>query len=168
MSGNSGSVSRSALGALALVAAGVACFAITALSADQAQAPNPAEQQIKYRKALYVVMAGNFGPIYAMASGKAPYDAAALTQRSERVSFIAGILPEAFPAGSGTGAPTRALPEIWQQRAEFDKLMKDLGDRAAALVTAARTSDLKQIQPAVGALGDACKACHDKFRKKEE
>ena len=168
MSNHSQSTRRSARAALALVMGGVACFAITALGADQAQAPNPAEQQIKYRKALYTVMAGNFGPVYAMASGKAPYDAAALAKRAERVSFIAGILPEAFPPGSGSGAPTRALPGIWEKRAEFDQLMQDLGDRAAALVSAARTGDLKQIQPAVGALGDACKACHDKFKRKDE
>jgi cytochrome c556 len=162
------SVSRSTLGGPALVAVVVAAFAIAALGADQPQAPNPAEQQIKYRKALFNVMAGNFGPINAMVSGKAPYDAAALAKRADRVAFVAGILPEAFPAGSGTGAPTRALPEIWQNRAEFDKLMQALGDKSAALATTAKSNDLKQIQPAFSALGDACKACHDKFREKDK
>ncbi len=153
-------------GSLGLALGVLAGFALLTLRAMAAE-PSPAELQIKYRKALYTVMAGNFGPAYAMANGKIPYDAAAFTQRAERVNFIAGILPEAFPAGSGTGAPTRALPEIWTNSAEFDKRMQELGEKSAALVAAAKTGDLKQIQPAVGAVGLACKNCHDKFRKEE-
>jgi cytochrome c556 len=130
-------------------------------------AASPAEQQIRYRMALYTVMAGNAGPIFAMSDGKLPYDAAAAVKRAERVSFIAGILPEAFPVGSNVGADTEALPDIWKNRADFDRLMKNLGDKAAALVTAARTNDLKQLQAASGALAKTCKACHDKYRKKE-
>jgi cytochrome c556 len=97
-----------------------------------------------------------------------PYDAAALTKRVERVKFIAGILPEAFPDGSGAGAPTRALPKIWTNRAEFDRLMQALNEKTAALASVAASGDLKQIEPAVNAVGTACKNCHDKFRKEED
>jgi len=159
---------RWALATGVISAAGVALLALQALAADQPKGPSPAEQQIKYRKALYTVMATNFGPAYAMATGKMPYDAAAFAKRAERVKFIAAILPEAFPDGSGVGAPTRALPEIWTKRAEFDKLMQALAEKTAALASAAASGDLKQIQPAVTAVGTACKNCHDKFRKEED
>jgi hypothetical protein len=49
-------------GAIA-IAAVIAFAGLRAYAAEQE--PSPAEQQIKYRKALYVVMAGNFGPAYA-------------------------------------------------------------------------------------------------------
>jgi len=149
--------------AASAVLTGLALLALRATAAD----PSPAELQIKYRKALYTVMAGNFGPAYAMANGRIPYDAAEFTKRAERVNFIAGILPEAFPAGSAAGAPTRALPEIWTNSAGFAGRMQELSEKSAALVAAAKTGDLKQIQPAVGAVGLACKSCHDKFRKEE-
>jgi cytochrome c556 len=168
MSARKFSSSRLMRGAVVLLASGALTVALEALSADQPKGPSPAQQQIKYRQALYTVLASNAGPIFAMASGKMPYDAAALSKRAERVNFVAGILPEAFPAGSDAGAPTRALPKIWKDRADFDQLMQDLSDKAAALLTAAKTNDWKQIQPSVGALGDACKACHDKYKKKEE
>jgi cytochrome c556 len=152
------------LGAVA-IAAVIAAAGVRAYAAEQG--PSPAEQQIKYRKALYVVMAGNFRQAYAMANGKLPYDAAALVRRAERVAFIAAILPEAFPPGSGSGAPTRAKPEIWSGRADFDDRMQELSDKVAALVVAAKSGDLKQIQPAVDAVGLACKNCHDKYRTEE-
>jgi cytochrome c556 len=159
---------RWARAAILVTTGAVAMLALRALAADQPKGPSPAEQQINYRKALYTVMATNFGPVYAMASGKMPYDAAALTKRAERVKFIAAILPEAFPEGSGSGAPTRALPEIWTNRAEFDRLMQALVEKTTALATAAASGDLKQIQPATNAVGTACKNCHDKFRKEED
>jgi cytochrome c556 len=152
---------------LALGSVGALLLALRVLSADQPQGPSLAQKQIEYRQALYTVMANNAGPLFAMASNKMPYDAAAFAKRADRVSFIAGILPEAFPAGSGAGAPTEALPAIWEKRADFDQLMQDLGDKAAAVVSAAKTRDLKQVQPAVAALGKACKNCHEKFRKEE-
>lgn len=143
----------------------VALLALRVHAADPG--PSAAEQQIKYRKALYTVMAANFGQAYAMANGKMPYDAAAFSKRADRVAFVAAVLPEAFPDGSDKGAPTRALAEIWTDRADFDLLMKDLADKSAALVVAGKSGDLKQIQPAVGAVGGACKNCHDKYRAEE-
>lgn len=153
--------------ALAICGAGALSLALRAVSADQPQGPSLAQKQIEYRQALYTVMANNAGPLFAMASNKMPYDAAAFARRAERVSFVAGILPEAFPAGSGAGAPTDALPDIWEKRAEFDQLMQNLSDKVAAVVLAATSNDLKQVQPAVAALGDACKNCHKKFRRDE-
>lgn len=153
--------------ALALLSIGTLLLALRALSADPPQGPSLAQKQIEYRQALYTVMANNAGPLFAMANNKMPFDAAAFLKHAERVSFIAAILPEAFPAGSGSGAPTDALPKIWENRADFDQKMQTLGDKAAALLMAARTSELKQVQPAVAALGDACKNCHEKYRKDE-
>jgi cytochrome c556 len=168
MSARKFSNSRLLRGAVVLLATGALTVALEAVSADQPKGPTPAQQQIKYRQALYTVLAANAGPIFAMAAGKIPYDAATVSKRAERVNFVAGILPEAFPAGSDAGAPTRALPKIWTDRADFDQLMRDLSDKAAALLTAAKTNDWKQIKPAAGELGDACKACHDKYRKKDD
>ena len=101
----------------------------------------------------------------AMASGKMPYDAKAFQLRADRVAFMATITPEVFPAGTATGGiPSKAKPEIWQDRADFDKLMKDLGDKTAALAVAAKSGSLDTIKPAFEAAAGACKACHDKYK----
>jgi cytochrome c556 len=143
-----------ALAALALVAAGTV----------QAQGSKEAEQAIAYRKAAYTVLYNNFGPLGAMATGKMPYDAKLFQSRAERVAFMATITPDVFPAVSKSGAPTKAKPEIWDNQAEFTKLMKDLTDKTAALAVASKSGSLDTIKPAFGAAAQTCKACHDKFK----
>jgi len=54
-----------------------------AAGAVQAQGqPTKGEQMLKYRKAVYQAIAWNFGPMGAMAQGKAPFDAAEFAMRA--------------------------------------------------------------------------------------
>ena len=112
-------------------------------------------------------MGGNFGPLAAMVQGKAPYEPKEFVTRAERVAFVARLLDEAFPPDSKSGAPTQAKPEIWANRAEFDRLLEDMQTKTAELARVAGSQDMEQIRPAFGAAGEACKACHDKFREKK-
>ena len=148
------------LSTVTLVALGAAVAAAPLL----AQNANRGAQQIKYRQSAYTILGAQMGIMGAMASGRAPYDAKAFQTAADRAAVLASIAAETFPAGSDTGAPTKAKPEIWAQQAEFQKLMKDLTDRSTALAQAARSNNLDTIKPAVGALGGTCKACHDKYK----
>lgn len=105
----------------------------------------------------------NFGPMGAMASGKAPFDAAVFQRNAARVAFLSSIAPDVFPEVSKTGN-TKAKPEIWANKAEFDKLMKDFGDKANSLALASKSGTLDGSKAAFGAAAGACKACHDKFK----
>jgi cytochrome c556 len=135
------------------------------LSGDAfAQAAPTAEQAIKYRQSVYKVLLWNFGPMAAVAQGKAPYNAQEFTRRAERVALLAPMLIEGYPPGSDTGATTRAKPEIWQNMAEFRELMSTMEGKASDLAAAARTGDEAKAKAAFGQLGAACKACHDKYR----
>ena len=131
----------------------------------RAQEPSRAEQLIKYRQSIYRVLNGNFAPLAAMATGKAPFDAEAAAMRAERVAYLAAMLDEAYPADSQAGAPTRVKPEIWANRAEFDGLLEDMQSKTAELAKVAGGGDQAAITAAFGAAGKSCKACHDKFRK---
>jgi cytochrome c556 len=150
----------------AALAAGA--FVVAGALADtvHAQEPTRAERLIQYRRALYRVIGGNFGPLAAMVQGKAPYEAGEFIVRAERVAYLAKMLDEVFPEDSRSGAPTKAREEIWSNRVEFDRLLKDMQEKTAALAHVAKARDMEQIRPALGAAGNACKACHDKFREK--
>lgn len=132
-----------------------------------AQQPTKAEQMLKYRKALYSVMAWNFGPMSGMAQGKIPYNAADFALRAERVAQIAPMLAESF--GPETkGLPNSELkPEMWDNRADFDAKMKDLVDRSATLAQVAKGGDEAKTKAAFFDTANACKACHDKYKKKD-
>ena len=127
-------------------------------------APSKAEQLLKYRKSLYQVVAFNFGPMGAMAQGKAPYDAAEFARRAERVAMIAPLLAESFSADT-KGLPNSELkPEMWANRADFDAKLKDMVERSATLATVAKSGDFAKSKAAFFDTANTCKACHDKYK----
>jgi cytochrome c556 len=156
------SISLRKNGVLAL--AGTLALAFAAVGTAQAQGSKEAEAAIKYRQSVYTVIYNNFGPLGAMASGKAPFDLKTFQRNANRVVFMSAIAPETFPEASKTGN-TKAKPEIWANKAEFDRLMKDFQDKSGALASAAaRAKSVDDVKAAFGATGAACKACHDKFK----
>ncbi len=141
--------------------------AVIALQSSQAAEQTKGEAEVDYRQSLYTVIGGNYHPLGAMAAGKMPFNAADAKLRAERVAFLTPMLKEAFPADSNGVGHTAAKPEIWTNRAEFDKLLQSLIDRSAALAAAANGGDEGKIKAAIEDTGKACKACHDKFRVKD-
>jgi cytochrome c556 len=125
---------------------------------------NRAAQQIKYRQAVYTVLGNQFGIMGAMAQGRAPWDAKAFATAADRAAFISTVAPDTFPTGSDTGAPTEAKPEIWRNQEEFGRMMRDLQDKTRALAAAAKGGDQNAAKAALGAAGQTCKACHDKYK----
>lgn len=148
-------------------AAGAALVLAGAAQISLAQSPTPAERAIEYRQAVFKVVAGNFGPLAQNAQGKLELQPGAARKYAERLAAIAEFPRDAFPDISREGK-TKAKPEIWTDRAEFDKLLNDFGAAAKALaaVTANASANPEDFKAAVGAVGNSCKGCHDKFREK--
>lgn len=141
-----------------------AALALAALPAT-AQAPSKGEQALKYRKSVYQVIAWNFGPMSAMAQGKVPYDPAEFARRAERVAALTPMLAEAYPPESRGVANSALKPEMWQNRADFEAKLKALVERSADLAAAARPGDFERAKAAFFETADACKACHDRYKK---
>jgi cytochrome c556 len=135
---------------------------VTALPAA-AQFAKP-EDAIKYRKAVFTVMAAHFGRIGAMAGGKAPFDAAAAQSNAEIATMMSKLPYVAFIAGTDTG-DTRAKPNVWSDADKFKAAATKMQDEMAKLNVAAKSGNLDQIKAAFDPVGKACKACHDDFRK---
>lgn len=129
--------------------------------------PSPAERAIEYRKAVYTVLGGNWGPIGQMVAGRMPFNGPVAAKSATRAAQIAAMAVDAYPDVSKDGN-TKAKPEIWTNRAEFDKINKDLSDHTAALAAllAKDTTGGDAFKAAATAVANDCKACHDKFRAK--
>ena len=157
---------RPALSNLVRILMAAALLAALTAAVAQEKPPSKAEQAIKYRQSVYKVILWNFGPVAAMAQGKIPYDAAEFARRAERVATMAPMLLEGYPEGTASepGIKTRARPEIWENKAEFEKLMHDMENKTAALATVAKEGDFDKSKAAFGDAAGACKACHEKFR----
>ena len=145
-----------------LVALVAALGALASLPAS-AQFQKP-EDAIKYRKAAFTVMGAHFGRIGAMASGKAPFDAAAAAANADIVATMSKLPYAGFIEGTASGE-TRAKPEIWTERVKFDAAAAKMQEEVAKLNVAAKSGNLDQIKVAFGAAGQSCKACHDNYRK---
>ncbi|MFO7594487.1 MAG: cytochrome c [Pseudomonadota bacterium] len=123
------------------------------------------EDAIKYRQAAFTLIKGNFGPMGAMVKGEMPYDSEAFAEYAANVAAVAGMADDGFIDGSDTG-DTKAKPEVWENRAEFDKRMREFQKLSGELAVVAKSGDMDQIKPKFGAVGKSCKACHDDFKSK--
>jgi cytochrome c556 len=124
-----------------------------------------ADAAIEYRQGALTVMAHHFGRIGAMASGKLPYDAKTVEADAELVATLSKLPWSAFVEGSDQGQ-TSARPEIWSQPDKFKAASQRLQDATAKLAEAARTGKQDAVKAAFSTTGEACKSCHDDFRKK--
>jgi len=145
-----------------LAAAAVA--ALLACGQAAAQFKNP-DEAIEYRQGALAVMGNHFGRIGAMVSGKVPFDAKAVQANADLVATLARLPWSAFVEGSDKG-DTNARPEVWSQADKFKAASQKLEDATVKLAVAAKTGNPDAVKAAFSATGDACKSCHDDFRKK--
>ena len=144
--------------------AAIAAAALLACGSAAAQFKSP-DDAIEYRQGALSVLGHHFGQLGAMANGKIPYDAAAAQANAQLVVTLARLPWSAFVEGSDKGE-TSARPEIWSQRDKFDAHAQKLQDATARLLEAARTGKPEALKAAFGPTADACKSCHDDFRKR--
>ena len=145
---------KSAFAAVILAATAVAV---------QAQQVKP-ENQVKYRRAAYTLMNLNLGSLAAMVEDKKPYNQDEATRNADFVAMLSTVPRNYF--GEGTDKDTKAKPEIWTHRADFDAKMDKMVGEAQKLPAVVRGGDLAAIEKQVGDLGRACKACHEEYRLK--
>ena len=144
--------------------AAVAAASLAMLSAE-AQTPKP-EDQIKLRKAAYSLMNYTFGSLESMATGKRAFNKDEAARNAELLAHLATIPKGFFGEGSDKAGETRARPEIWQKRADFDARMDQMQQETVKLAQAAKGGDQAAFKKAVNDVDASCTACHDDYRQK--
>jgi cytochrome c556 len=148
-------ITKNALAALA------ASIAVTSAAAQNMKP----EDQIEVRQAAYTLMGYSFGSIAQMAQGKRPYSKDDAVKYADLLAQVATVPQGFFGEGTDKG-DTRAKPEIWTKRAEFDEKMKKMLAEVAKLHEVTRTGDFEALKVQAKATGGTCGACHDEFRIK--
>ena len=81
----------------------------------------------------------------------------------EKISKNYTKLLDYFPENTKEGFKTEALPSIWENKKEFNDLMKKASDDMIKLAEAVDTAkDLRAIQKKF--MWSNCSACHSRFR----
>jgi len=83
---------------------------------------------------------------------------------AETMALNSEHIPMLFPEGSLT-EKSKAKPEIWQKRPEFESAAKNMGQWAVKLRDTARTKDAAATEAIMKDFGrQGCGTCHTPFR----
>lgn len=155
----SSSIRNSLLVLVTTVAVGLAPVAVSHI--------NDKEMAQSYRQSWFALVGMNFGPMVEMLKGNIPWNAEQMAAWGNDLGAIASMnTARGFPDGSEKGT-TRAKPEIWENKADFEDKMQDMKTAVAALQIAAASGDKGDIAKNIAATGKSCKACHDEYKSKD-
>ena len=118
------------------------------------------EEIIKGRKAMFSENYQNAKKISILLKSK-KIEEAKLLMKKISDNYIK--LLDYFPENTKEGFKTGALPSIWENKDEFNTLMKKASDDMIKLTKAIETAeDLRAVQKEL--MWSNCSACHNKFR----
>ncbi len=124
------------------------------------------EDIIKYRRNVMKANGAHAAAINAILQGKVDYKNQ-LADHAKALENIFKDIPSIFPKGSESG-DTKALPAVWDNRAEFEKRAGDAKQKSAEFAKAVMTGDTQVYSAKFKELGETCKSCHKDFRKEEK
>jgi cytochrome c556 len=145
---------------------GVGLAAIVLAAGITASVPSQAQDN-KERVALMKDIGKNFGPIGKTVKGEMAADYAAMAKAAETIRDDAIKVATMFPEGSG-GGETRALPAIWENKADFDSYFVKLASAADAFAKEAATGSMADLKASFGAIAANCGGCHKTYRAEKK
>ena len=123
------------------------------------------EGAIKYRQAVMKAVGGHMGGSVAIIKGKVPYKDD-LVAHATGLNDMANVAANAFKQKTA-GGKTRAKAKIWEDSSDFSQKIEDLKNSTADFLAAAKNGGPEAAGAKLGAVGDACKGCHKKYRAKK-
>ena len=107
-----------------------------------------------------------FGPMAAMAQGKAPYNAEVIKRNAAYLDNLSRMAWDGFDP-STKDVKSAALPAIYEQTDKFKEAASRLENEAHKLYTVAQSGDEAAVKAQIGAVGKSCGGCHESFRQKQ-
>ena len=148
------------LAAFALAASGSAAIAMQqAPSAGTALTP---QQIVAARQSAYHLSGAAMGNMKAVIDHNG--DVRTQVYAARGVMRWARVLPTMFPDSTRGVGPTRARPEIWDNRADFEARAAAYAAAATRLAEVAQSGDLAAFSAQFDATRATCQACHDRYQ----
>lgn len=148
---------KSGAAAMAALALGVAAGAVFAQAKP--------EVLVKQRQAVMTLQGKYFGPLAAMAQGKAPYNADVVKRNAGFLDNLSRMPWDGFDP-STKDVKSNALPAIFNDTAKFKEAQSRLENETHKLYEVSERGDEAAVKAQIGAVGKACGGCHDNFRQK--
>ena len=127
---------------------------------------DPSTDAIEDRQQAMKDIGGAMQELAAIAKKEAPFDAGVVESNAGTIAEALGKASTLFPEGTDEGGvETWAQPEVWSDPTDFREKLEAAEAEAVALQSVTVES---AFLPAVGKLGDTCKACHKTYRRPKE
>jgi cytochrome c556 len=124
------------------------------------------EVLVKQRQAVMTLQGKYFGPMAAMAQGKAPFNADVVKRNAAYLDNLSRMAWDGFDP-STKDVKSAALPVIYEQTGKFKEAASHLENEAHKLYQVAQSGDEASVKAQIGAVGKACGGCHNDFRQKQ-
>ena len=121
---------------------------------------------LSQRKAL---MKGNLEGaqnLNKMVRGENPFDAAKVSAAFAQWEETARKLPSLFPEPPKPGEDSRALPKVWENKADFEAKIAAFSKTVADNKDKAKTLD--ELKVAFPGVNTACNNCHEPYRRPQQ
>ena len=118
---------------------------------------------VSQRKALMKSNGQNAAALGRMVRGEDPFDAAKVNAAFAEWTEAGQKLPTLFPNPPKPGEDTRALPKIWEDKADFTGKIAAFATVVADNKDKAKTLD--ELKVAMPQVGKACGNCHELYRR---
>jgi len=123
----------------------------------------PAPQQIvAARQAAYHLSGAMMGQMKATIDRGGEVKGLAYGARG--IARWARALPTLFPDSTRGVTPTRARPEIWDNRADFEAKAAAYAEAASRLAAVAESGDRAAFAAQFDVTRAACQACHERYQ----
>jgi len=135
------------------------------IAAGAALAQAKPEQLVKQRQSVMTLQGKYFGPLAAMAQGKAPYNADIVRRNAAFLDNLSRMAWDGFDP-STKDVKSAALPAVYEQPDKFKEAQARLENEAHKLYELSRSGDEAAVKAQIGAVVKACGGCHESFREK--
>lgn|SRR5512138_3844920 len=136
------------------------------IAGGAALAQQKPEVLVKQRQAAMTLQGKYFGPLAAMAQGKAPYNAEVVKRNAGFLDNLSRMPWDGFDP-STKGVKSAAKPEVFTDAAGVKEAISRLENETHKLYEVSQRGDEGAVKAQIGAVGKACGGCHEKFREKQ-
>jgi cytochrome c556 len=140
---------------------------ILGVAAGGALAQAKPEVLVKQRQSVMTLQGKYFGPLAAMAQGKAPYNADIVKRNAGFLDNLSRMPWDGFDP-STKDVKSNALPAVYSDTAKFKEAASRLENEAHKLYEVSQRGDEAAVKAQIGAVGKACGGCHETFRQKQQ
>lgn len=127
---------------------------------------NKAQDAIRYRQAVMVLVGQHFGSMGEVVKGKQPYNQNSFAEETAVLEILSKLPWDAFLYPASDRGQTKLNSKALKNKDDFMQAARKFENETAKLAADAKTGDLDAIKAQFGAAAKTCKGCHGEFKSR--